>query len=213
LSTYTGDLSACLSNCSNQGVCVFSSMGKYMCHCNQYSSGLSCQTDTRPCSSGPCLNNGICSNTNNETSFQCDCSPLYSGINCENKVDLCLNNTDICYMNQGYCVMNDTQPVCKCLMDYYGAKCELMSSSLVVRKAIISVSTIIVIVIMVCFILMVLLFDFTKYFLMNKKKKKQKIKNKPRKKSEKHHNHPLKKQYWAFVNYWNIWFYANFVYF
>ena len=110
--------------------------------------GRACQTDSRPCSSNPCLNNGTCSNINNDTSFECTCQNpnLFYGIYCENKLDLCLNNTDICYMNQGYCVMNDTQPVCKCLMDYYGAKCELMSSSLVVRKAIINVSTIIVIV-------------------------------------------------------------------
>jgi hypothetical protein len=57
LSTYTGGLSECLVNCSNQGICVLNSLEQYVCQCNQFRLGASCQTDSRPCSSNPCLNN------------------------------------------------------------------------------------------------------------------------------------------------------------
>jgi Tfp pilus assembly major pilin PilA len=85
LTNYTGDLSACLANCSNQGICILNSLQQYICECNQYRTGKSCQSDTRPCSSNPCLNNGLCIDTNNQTlSFQCICSnsSLFYGTYC-----------------------------------------------------------------------------------------------------------------------------------
>ena len=166
LETYTGDLSACLADCSNQGVCVLS-QEKYICKCNQFRTGLSCQSDTRPCSSNPCLNNGTFSSLKNETSFECICqSALFYGPNCENKHDLCLNNTEICIKNQGTCQMNETQAFCKCFNDYTGVNCEIMSTSMVVEKSIISASSIIAIVVMVSYITIILCFDYTKYCLM-----------------------------------------------
>ena len=172
LATYNSDLSSCLANCSNQGICIFDSNNQYVCQCNQYRNGLSCQSDTRPCSSGPCLNNGTCSNINNETSFQCTCqNNLYYGQYCENKVDLCLNSTN-CIKNQGYCVMNQTQAICKCLLDFSGPNCEIKSSFLVISKSIISAATIIFIVIMVLCVILILLFDFTKHFCLKIKKTK-----------------------------------------
>ena len=59
--------------------------------------------------------------------------------------------------------MNETQLFCKCFKDYSGTSCEIMSTSLVKRKAFISVTTIIAIVIMSCYVIMILCFDFTKY--------------------------------------------------
>ena len=173
LATYTGDISSCLANCSNQGICVLDSNQQYVCKCNQYRTGLSCQSDTRPCSSGPCLNNGICSNINNETSFQCTCQMnLYYGQYCENKVDLCLNNSIKCIKNQGYCVMNNTQAICKCLLDFSGPNCEIESTSYVVRKSFINAATIIAILVFVAFAFMILCFDFTKYFCLTPNKKR-----------------------------------------
>ncbi len=179
LTTYTGDLSACLSNCSNQGVCILDSlMNKYICQCFQYRKGVACQTDSRPCSSNPCLNNGTCSNINNDTSFECTCqeSNLFFGIYCENKLDLCQNNTNVCASpNQGYCIMNGSQPMCKCMMGYSGIRCEIISTSLVVRKYIIDSSTIITIIVLASYIVFVVFLDCTKYFII--KKKRQPIKS------------------------------------
>ena len=168
LITYTGDLSACLANCSNQGVCILNSEQKYVCHCNQYRTGSACQSESLPCASYPCLNGGVCSNTNNDTTFQCMCvNNLYYGANCENKLNLCLNST-VCFNNQGYCIMNDTQPVCKCKQYYSGVNCETISSSLATRKNIINASTVIAIITLVCFVITVFCMDFTKYFVMNR---------------------------------------------
>jgi len=187
LSSYTGDLSACLANCSNRGVCVLNSLQQYVCECNQFRTGASCQTDSRPCSSNPCLNNGTCSNMNDNTSFNCTCQnpELYHGTYCENKNDLCKNNPKVCYNSQGFCVMNGTQPMCKCLMDYSGINCEIMSTSLAVKKAIIDVSTIIAIAVMMCYVILILCFDYTKYFLFKNQKPIKK-----KKQIEKAHYHP-----------------------
>jgi hypothetical protein len=178
LQTYTGDLSSCLANCSNQGVCVINSQQQYICQCNQYRTGVSCQSDTRPCSSGPCLNNGTCSNINNDTSFQCTCqNELFYGRHCENLINLCLNST-ICTQNQGHCQINGTQPMCKCFKGYSGANCETISASLVITQSIISASTIIAIAVLTCFALMVFVFDYTKFCLMKKKKQIKMLKPK-----------------------------------
>jgi len=168
LQTYTGDMSSCLANCSNQGICTLNSAQKYVCQCNQYRTGSSCQIDSRPCSSNPCLNNGTCVNTNNETSFECIClNNVYYGIYCENKIDLCKNST-ICFNNQGNCIMNETEIMCKCKKDYSGINCEIMSTALVVRNTIINVASLIAIIFIACLILLVLFFDYTKYFVMSK---------------------------------------------
>ncbi len=154
-----------MANCSNQGMCILNSLQQYICQCNQYRTGSACQSDTRPCSSNPCLNNGLCIDTNNQTSFQCDCPSLFYGIYCENKIDLCLNST-ICFNSQGYCKMNGSQPECNCIMGYSGLNCEIISSSLVVRKSIINAATLIAIIVITCYILTIIGFDFTKYFWM-----------------------------------------------
>ena len=70
LETYIGDLTGCLANCSNQAVCMLDTQQKYICQCKEFKNGLSCQSDTRPCSSNPCLNNGVCSNVYNGTLFE-----------------------------------------------------------------------------------------------------------------------------------------------
>ena len=185
LSNYAGDLSACLKNCSNQGICTLNSLQEYICECNHYRTGKSCQSDSRPCSGNPCLNNGTCVNTNNQTSFQFDCSSLFYGTYCENKIDLCMNST-ICFNNQGYCKVNGSQPVCNCILGYSGVNCEIISSSLAVRKSIINAASIIAIIVITCYIFTIIGFDFTKYFLMKNKKQVQK-KNQ---KINKIHYHP-----------------------
>ena len=171
LSNYTGDLSACLINCSNQGFCKLNSLQQYICECNQYRTGGACQSDSRPCSNNPCLNNATCLNVMNQTEFQCQCSNpnLYYGIYCENKFDLCQNSSVCINTNQGYCIVNGTQPLCKCLMGYSGVNCEILSTELVAIKVITKTTTIIAIVVMGCFVIVVIIFDYTKYFLIKNK--------------------------------------------
>ena len=90
LSSYTSDLSGCLSSCSNKGECMLTLSQKFVCQCNSiYIVGTACQTDLRPCSNGPCLNNGTCINNNNLTGYVCECGNFYCGSNCEKRVNLC----------------------------------------------------------------------------------------------------------------------------
>ena len=178
--TYTGDLSSCLANCSNQGICILNSNKQFMCQCNLFKTGAACQNDLKPCSSGPCLNGGICNDTINGTTFQFTCKEnLFFGIHCENKLDLCINST-LCVTHQGYCIINGTQPTCKCKIGYSGVSCEIVSSSLAVTKSIINAATIITILVFVSLIALIVFFDVSKYFLIKNKKpirsKKQVIK-------------------------------------
>jgi len=173
LSNYTGYLSACLANCSNQGICTLNSLQEYICQCNQNRTGSACQSDTRPCSSNPCLNNGLCIDTNNQTSFQCNCPSLFYGIYCENKIDLC-QNSSICFNNQGYCKLNGSQPVCICIMGYSGVNCEILSTFLVVRKFVLTTASIIAIIVITCYIFTIIGFDLTKYFLIKQPVKRPK---------------------------------------
>ena len=118
-STY--DLSGCIVNCSNKGLCKFdTTKNMFNCECNSdYIIGSACQMDTRPCSLNSCLNNGTCLDyTNNQTfdlelnsnrTYVCLCDKNYEGENCESRIDLCLNFT--CSGN-GYCVEKDNKPKC-----------------------------------------------------------------------------------------------------
>jgi hypothetical protein len=123
-------MTACLVNCSNQGVCKLNAQTlKYFCECNQYFTGKSCQTDERPCSqSNKCLNNGKCVNSQNLISFTCQCpqnGPFY-GQYCEHIINLCENVT---CSSHGYCKQSQNEIKCKCFKGYNGDKCEIESNS------------------------------------------------------------------------------------
>jgi hypothetical protein len=142
-------------------------------------SGYACQTDTRPCSSNPCLNNATCvdfSNSmnykmsaiidTNSSSFYCLCDEYYEGSYCESKIDLCRNET---CSNNGICYESNNLPKCKCFNMYYGDKCESQSNELKTIKAIISYTTIIAIVIIILFYSCFAMMDLTKFCCKNKR--------------------------------------------
>jgi len=146
------DMSSCLMNCSNQGICKLDPITqKFICECNANFMGKSCQTDSRPCMRwNPCLNNATCQNVNS-TSFECKCpsNGLYYGEYCENKVNLCENVT--CSSN-GYCYLqNQTQPKCKCNNGFSGETCELESNTIKQLKTFQWTSTIICIICLITF--------------------------------------------------------------
>ena len=141
-----------------------------VCKCDANHEGRSCQIDKRPCGSYPCLNNGVCSEINNETAFECNCVSSFYGDFCEKQIDLCANSS--CISSQGYCVLNGSSTGCKCFLYYSGEKCEIISTSLSVQKAIITLATILAFIILVSFIFTVLIMDYTKYFLMKSSIKK-----------------------------------------
>ncbi|RMZ97087.1 hypothetical protein BpHYR1_041940, partial [Brachionus plicatilis] len=55
------DISGCLVNCSNHGICKKNHIRRYECLCEMGHFGKSCEKNKRPCSNAKlCLNNSTC---------------------------------------------------------------------------------------------------------------------------------------------------------
>lgn len=174
-STYTNDLTGCLVNCSNHGLCSVNSQNQLVCACFGNFIGSSCQTDTRPCSANPCLNNGTCveayDSSSKEYSYTCNCGEFHFGERCEFQVDLCVNKT--CAGN-GRCYVNASfVPVCECYKMFLGDNCEEQSEKLKTVKQMISATSVIAIVTICVTYLIVILCDL--HTLLTKKQKRRKI--------------------------------------
>ena len=167
------DINGCLSNCSNNGVCLQDQQTqKYKCLCDSYFTGSSCNFDVRPCFQNPCLNNASCSITysidNNTLGYLCQCNDLFSGTNCEMAKDVCQNET--CSGN-GVCVKNsNNKPVCECYQYHYGDKCETEAETLKTIKKVRDGSAIIAIIFVISSFLIIALSDLSNYFMFKKNK-------------------------------------------
>jgi hypothetical protein len=121
-------VTSCMSNCSNNGMCVFKGSQTYGCSCNTFYIGEFCQTDKRPCSSVSCLNNGTCSelkSSNGDYNFTCDCLEYFSESRCElfDMDSLCKNTN----YEHGLCMIDSktSQANCSCFPNYNGTRCEI----------------------------------------------------------------------------------------
>ena len=173
------DFSDCLGNCSNQGKC-FKGSQKFVCLCDAFFDGATCQRDLKPCSSNPCLNNALCIEDLIKFSYQCNCSDQFEGTNCQTKKDICFNET--CSFN-GYCIDDNDFPKCKCFYQYSGEKCQIESSDIKFRKFVVTTSTVIVILFLIIFFFLIILIDLSEFFCKtNIKKRVLKPEKKPFKK-------------------------------
>ena len=172
LSLKDQDISACLTNCSNNGVCKLDvSMQKILCSCNQYFIGSKCNIDTRPCSYGPCLNNATCVNTNStKAGYVCECGEFYEGYNCETQIDLCQNET--CSSN-GKCSVVENKPKCQCFQYYSGDRCQIQDQTLTTIKAAISTTSILAIILIISFYLLLFFSDILNLFIGKRKNKRK----------------------------------------
>ena len=167
------DINGCLSNCSNNGVCLQDQQTqKYKCLCDSYFTGSSCNFDVRPCFHNPCLNNASCSLTysidNKTLGYVCQCSDLFSGTNCETVKDVCQNET--CSGN-GVCVKNsNNKPGCECYQYFSGDKCETEGVTLKTMKKVRDASGIIAIIFVISFYILIALSDLSNYFMLKKNK-------------------------------------------
>ena len=137
LSNVNYDISACLANCSNNGICSLDvNTQMYVCLCSLNFMGTACQINSNPCSSSKCINNGTCIHFNtasNKTTYKCECQANFYGDHCENRINSCANRT--CTLN-GYCFQNETASLCKCFSDFYGDECELEKSAIKIQKGV-----------------------------------------------------------------------------
>ena len=132
----TYDISSCLTNCSNKGVCKMNKLGSFQCECIGNYTGCSCQFNINPCSRDSCINNSTCLiHSNNSNGFECLCQHGYYGQICEKKIDLCQN---ISCSNNGYCMEYKSKTKCICKKYYSSDECKVQDQQLVIIKAVIS---------------------------------------------------------------------------
>ena len=177
------DISNCVSNCSNQGLCKLNGV-KFECQCDLEFTGSKCETDLRPCSNNPCLNFIKCENIQNGTQlnqdyqryenyypdFICSCKDNYFGKRCESKINLCQNETcsgnGICKVITNEAYQNESIK-CECfgLNSFEGKKCEKKSTKMVVYEASVKTSTYVAIAVMIALSSMVIFSDIHGYFI------------------------------------------------
>ena len=163
------DLTGCLYNCSQNGQCILDpSSQMYSCNCLTNFVGTSCQSDVRPCSKYPCLNNGTCINvdTNDLLSFKCECQYPYYGVFCEVKGNLCENIT---CSSHGYCWADEKQAQCKCFIDFYGDNCENVTVFIKIIKNVRITSLLICLTCISLFWLIIVLNDVSNLFISKNK--------------------------------------------
>jgi hypothetical protein len=164
------DMTACLTNCSNNGVCGLDTNHNFVCNCFQFYGGSMCERDLRQCSSSPCMRNGTCTNILNSTldanqtksiySFECKCQFPYYGKYCQLITNLCWNIT---CSKHGQCFMNGSSTYCSCFTSYSGLECEIISQDLKTKQNIAIVSACVAIIIISAVLGSILLSDLVKY--------------------------------------------------
>ena len=102
------------SYCNSHGRCEILEDGRKGCSCAIGFTGPTCeyQLNEGNCFSNPCMNNGTCSDVNNE--YVCDCISGFWGTFCEREIDECLSNP--CTFGQEVCrdIMNGYKCVSMC---------------------------------------------------------------------------------------------------
>jgi hypothetical protein len=151
----------CLTNCSQKGDCKLVNNDSLLCECIQHFSGSTCNIDSRPCHSYPCLNNGSCVDDANQFAFACECNQFYTGSNCEIQIDVCATSNETC-SGHGTCHDVSHRASCVCFYMYSGEKCEIESGKVKLVQTVTSLSTIIAIIMIISTYLVMIFMDVTK---------------------------------------------------
>ncbi|XP_072395755.1 protein crumbs [Diabrotica undecimpunctata] len=106
--------------CLNGGVCdVNPDTEETYCRCKEGFEGENCEIDQDECLSNPCLNDGICLDSYNN--FTCNCNHTgYEGRICDKDVNECKLNP---CSSQGTCFNTYGSYLCQCLPGFGGRNC------------------------------------------------------------------------------------------
>ncbi|KAJ8667841.1 hypothetical protein QAD02_009504, partial [Eretmocerus hayati] len=91
----------------------------YLCQCHSRFRGPSCERDTDPCASSPCLYGGRCRPLIEISDFECECPSTLYGKRCEFGRYCGTNPCE----HGGICEEGTSGPVCKC-RGFTGERCE-----------------------------------------------------------------------------------------
>ena len=180
---FHSDLTACLSNCSNHGVCEIDRSSlpvlRLSCSCDPDYYGEACELDRQICrSSIPCRNGAKCEEAPHlPIGFRCECdASLYQGDLCEQRIDLCSNET---CSDHGLCRVSNDRAHCVCFPSYRGLQCQEETVERSIVRVVIRTTSIIAIIVIVLFYLIFLLNDILSYcFNCNIAKKRTRQKDK-----------------------------------
>jgi hypothetical protein len=144
LSNFKGDLFGCLANCSSKGQCEYTNRNTFECKCYELRGGVACENNLHPCASTKCLNDGKCyelASFNGIDNFDvgCNCSGLYYGSKCQEKINVCVDKMQC--SGHGVCYEKNSLPFCKCYSKYEGDRCEVESVELKKLKDKISITS------------------------------------------------------------------------
>ncbi|XP_036418993.1 protein crumbs homolog 2a [Colossoma macropomum] len=90
----------------------------FRCACPPGWEGLTCETNTDECASGPCLH-GSC--RDKLGGFECECEPGYGGPTCAQDLDECKDSP---CLNRATCMDGVNQYTCICRRGYSGKHCQ-----------------------------------------------------------------------------------------
>jgi hypothetical protein len=141
-----------------------------MCHLGF--TGYFCETNINLCSSNPCLFNSSCLDhysSFDKFEYKCICKNGYEGKNCQNKINKCVDKD---CSNNGLCItdIESNESVCKCVLYYSGANCEIKSQNLIEIEYKIKITVIIAIIVLSLLFITLVLNDLINYFLKLKPK-------------------------------------------
>lgn len=159
------DIYGVLMNCSSNGLITYNFEENLYCACNQYFAGTACETDLKPCSRDPCLNNSTCIDELTDNTFTCLCDhSRYYGKRCEYQIDHCQNET---CSNHGTCKEYFNNYKCNCFYLYEGEKCEKEAYKLKLLRKVIKGSMITAIIVIISLYLFTIFIDFSSYYMKN----------------------------------------------
>jgi hypothetical protein len=100
----------------------------------------------------------------------CNCSGLYYGSKCQEKINVCANET---CSGHGACFENNSLPICKCYSKYEGDKCDIQPAELQTLKRNVTIASYLAFALITLCYGLILMLDLTGIFMKKERKYKK----------------------------------------